>query len=54
MSGLDLCRVLRQDPAAFAVPIVFLTGDVAETIRVAPFAPARRSCWGNRAFLMCS
>lgn len=30
MSGLDLCRVLRQDPAAFAVPIVFLTGDVAE------------------------
>jgi len=30
MSGLDLCRVLRQDPAVSAVPIVFLTGDVAE------------------------
>jgi len=29
MSGLDLCRVLRQDPAACGVPIVFLTGDVA-------------------------
>lgn len=30
ISGLDLCRVLRQDPATLSLPIVFLSGDVTE------------------------
>src|SRR5262245_36945321 len=30
ISGLDLCKILKRDPATAAIPVIFVTGDAGE------------------------